>query len=964
MLSVYRICIRHREPAHDWLGHHVQRMAVALGLPVPDFVRTARLVFLHLPQDMPPSQAQDYLHRLCERLLADPVTETYTLMPLDRVPPLPDGVHVVEVGYLPGVANPEAREIERAAALLGLPGLQADTGIRFEIGGDLDPDALAELVRRVLHNATVERAVFGPLTPAFLSPPPVSDEVERFPLATMSDEDLQRLSEGRLLSLTLEEMQAIRDYARQQGRELTDVELETIAQVWSEHCYHKTFKSPIRYRGPEGEVFINGLLRTYIRAATEQVNKPWVRSAFVDNAGIIAFDEHWDISLKVETHNHPSALEPFGGASTGVGGVVRDILGVSARPIALLDVLCFAPPDTPLSEVPDGVLHPRRVRDGVVAGIADYGNKIGVPTVAGAVVYDPGYLANPLVYCGCLGLAPRDSHPRDPRPGDLIVVLGGRTGRDGLHGATFSSSTLTSDTGEVAAAAVQIGDPITEKGLIEVVVRARDARLYSAITDCGAGGLSSAISEMGAHCGAEVDLERVPLKYTGLRPWEIWLSESQERMVMAVPPDRWPALEALCRAWDVEATVIGRFTDTGRLVVRHKGMVVADLDMDFLHRGVPLPMLEAAWAPPTPTPPPPPTDLRDLWFTLLAHPTVASKEDIIRRYDHEVRGGTVVKPLVGVAQDGPADAVVLRPLETRPGLRGIALAVGIRPLIGLLDPYAMAVSAVDEAVRNLVAVGADPDTVALLDNFCWGNPRLPDRLGALVRAAQGCYDAALAFQAPFISGKDSLYNEYVGPDGESRPIPGTLLITAVAQVPDVRRTVTSDAKEPGNYVYLIGETREEMGGSLAYAVRGARAGTPPGLPEYTADMYRRLHRAIREGLVVAAHDLCEGGLAVAVAEMALAGRVGLHLELDVIPRPAGLDDLEVLLFSESNGRLLVEVPPEKAAAFERLLAGYPFARVGMVTAEPRVSFHWRAEEVMAAGLEDIRQAWQSPISNL
>ncbi len=558
-----------------------------------------------------------------------------------------------------------------------------------------------------------------------------------------------------------------------------------------------------------------------------------------------------------------------------------------------------------------------------------------------------------------MGLAPQGRHRRNPRPGDLCVALGGRTGRDGLHGATFSSAELTHQTGQTVGSVVQIGDPITEKILLEAVLRARDEGLYTAITDCGAGGFASAVGEMGREIGAEVDLSDVPLKYPGLRPWEIWLSEAQERMVLAVPPENLPRLAEICEGLDVEWTVLGRFTDSGRLRVHYQGQRVADLDMAFLHNGWPRTPLAAEWTPSTfPEPELPETaELTPILLAMLSHPDVASKESVIRRYDHEVQGATVVKPLVGAENDGPSDGVVLRPLEL-PGWQGLALGVGICPHYGKIDPYAMAWAAVDEAMRNVVAVGADPDRVALLDNFCWGNPHLPDRLGALVRAVQGCHDAALAYGAPFISGKDSLNNEYVDPDGQKRSIPPTLLISSLGVVPDVRQAVTMDLKAPGDLLYLVGETRPELGGSLYYRLYGALGNSVP-LPQPRAiDVMRALHRAIGQGWVRACHDLSEGGLAVAAAEMAMAGRLGLELDISVV-RANGLDRDDLVLFSESSGRFLVEVSPEHAPLFENMMSGYPVYRIGSVIPE---RWLWvrgsTGQMVIHCPLERLLRAWQ------
>ena len=666
---------------------------------------------------------------------------------------------------------------------------------------------------------------------------------------------------------------------------------------------HKTFRARVRleHTRADGSITVahyDGLLAA-LRRVTEELAPPWLRSAFDDNAGIVAFDDDFDLAFKVETHNHPSALEPFGGANTGIGGVVRDVMGVSARPIACTNVLCFGPPDLPYRDLPPGVLHPRRVRDGVVAGIGDYGNKLGLPTVNGAVLYDEGYVANPLVYCGALGLLPSGSHPTEPRVGDRIIAIGGRTGRDGIHGATFSSAGMDAATAEQAGTVVQIGDPITEKGCIEVVEEARDLGLYNAITDCGAGGFSSAVGEMGEHLGAEVDLAGAPLKYEGLEPWEIWLSEAQERMVLAVPKGGVETLRRLCDRHDVEMTDLGSFTGTGRLVVGHGDQPVVDLPMDFLHGGVPRREMVGRWADPTPEPAPvPDADPARLVLDLLSHPTVASKEAIVRTYDHEVRGGTVGRPFVGVRADGPGDGAVLKPLGTWRHDMAVALAVGINPRIGRLDPWSMAMHAIDEAVRNLVSVGGDPGRVALLDNFCWGDPTKPDRLGSLVRAVEGCLEGARRYRMPFISGKDSLFNEFAG-----EAIPGTLLISALGLVPDLHRTLGSALTGAGHDLWLVGESSERLGGSLVDELLGIGDRLVPPAVEDPLRRYLAVHRLIAEGSVTAAHDVSDGGVGPALAEMAVGGRLGVDV---TVPAPG--ECVVVALANEAPGRLLLESP--------------------------------------------------------
>ncbi len=879
------------------------------------------------------------------------------------------GRRYIEVAFHPGVTDPVAKHLLHRARQLGVGALEAVvTGTRYAFVGDVSSDELRRIAEELLCNPVIQSYTLGLMQPEFVPDAAPSDAVDIIPIRDLDDEALQRLSVERVLFLSLAEMQVIQAQFQALGRDPTDVELEILAQTWSEHCQHKTFKAEIDYtcHGGMPRVFLDAdsrgrtqenpgeksvsiranpctkeiipsLIKTYLRAATETLDKPWVLSAFVDNAGIVAFDDEYEVSFKVETHNHPSALEPFGGANTGVGGVIRDVMGVSAQPIANTDVLCFGPLDMPDADVPGGTLHPRRIARGVIAGIEDYGNKMGIPTVNGAILYHADYVANPLVYCGCVGIAPRGVHRTAAQPGDFCVALGGRTGRDGLHGATFSSAELTHDTGQTVGSVVQIGDPITEKAVLDALIVARDEGLYTAITDCGAGGFSSAVGEMGKDVGVDVDLRDVPLKYPGLRPWEIWLSEAQERMVIAAPEANLPRLRDICAIYNVEMTVIGRFTGDRRLRVRYGDKLAADLPMGFVHEGWPRLTLKAEWgkgqeargkkqearigeSPDYPT-----TRLSDyltaLLLQMLAHPDVASKESVIRRYDHEVQGATVGKPLVGMMNDGPADAAVLKPLMTR-GQRGIALGAGINPYYGLRDPYAMAWAVIDEAVRNVVAVGADPNRIAILDNFCWGSPRVPERLGGLVRAAQGCHDAALAYGTPFISGKDSLNNEFVDAHGVKRAIPPTLLISALGLVPDMHRTVTSDLKRPGDRLYLVGATRDELGGSLYERLTGETGGNLPAPVPDAVETFRALHQAMQAGLVTAAHDCSEGGVAVAAAEMCIGGRLGLDLTLP--------GDAVTALFAESSARFLVEVSPEHAADFEQALAGRPYTRIGEV----------------------------------
>ena len=945
MDQTFRIEVAYRPGAEPLNG--IPDAAHQLNIDGMTGCRVVRLFFLR--GSLTRAQAE----MLIGELLADPVTEFCTI----DAHAIDGADHTIDVTMLPGVTDPAAENLLRAAGLLGIEAARAATGQRYLLDGALTPTQLERLAREICANPVIQRySINEPISAPFFPYAARDATVERIPLTTATDDELLAISRARRLSLNLEEMRAIRAWFAAERREPTDAELEMLAQTWSEHCVHKTFKAQIDYEGPEGAQQIDGILRTYIRAATDKLNKPWVHSAFVDNAGIIAFDETHDLAFKAETHNRPSAIEPFGGANTGVGGVIRDVIGVSARPIANTDILCFGPPDLSYDQLQPGVLHPRRVAAGVVAGVEDYGNKMGIPTVNGAIFYHPGYTSNPLVFCGCVGILPRGAHRTQAQPGDLIVVIGGRTGRDGLRGATFSSMEIDQETSTVSGGAVQIGHPIHEKQALEAVMRARDEGLYHAITDCGAGGLSSAVGEMGDHLGAHVQLADVPLKYPGLRPWEIWLSEAQERMVLAVPPAHWPRVAAICAGQDIEAVTIGSFEPTGRLCLYYGDALVGDVAMDFLHDGLPRWHLRAVWEqPPAITPTyPAAEDYADTLLRLLAHPNIASKESVIRRYDHEVRGGTALKPLTGAADHGPSDAAVIVP-DPAQGARAFALSNGICPQYGALDPYAMAWAAVDEAVRNLVCTGADPDTIAILDNFCWGNTSLPDRLGALVRCAQGCYDAALAHETPFISGKDSLNNEYLGADGQRHPIPGTLVISAVGMVADAAQAVSMDLKAAGDALYLLGETRAEWGGSHYHLLHGLDGGTPPAPAADAPAHYRALYQAMRAGLVRACHDLSEGGLAVAAAEMCIAGRLGAAIDLDASA------DARALLFAESAGRLLIEVDPTHVEAFEALLTGAPLRRIGTVTEAPILGI-CATEDLIRIDVSQLEATWRGAVA--
>ncbi|HED52585.1 MAG TPA: phosphoribosylformylglycinamidine synthase, partial [Phycisphaerales bacterium] len=724
---------------------------------------------------------------------------------------------------------------------------------------------------------------------------------------------------------------------------------------------------------PDGTLTINNALNSTVAAATFELIEDgidWTLSVFVDNAGIIAFDDNNAICAKVETHNHPSAIEPYGGAATGIGGCIRDIIGtgLAAKPIASTDVFCVGYPN--IKDVPAGCLPPARVLNQVVAGVRDYGNRMGIPTVNGAVWFDNRYVGNPLVYCGCIGIMPRSLIKGDAEPGDLIVALGGRTGRDGIHGATFSSTELTDTHADEFSHAVQIGNPIEEKRVLDAIVRARDAEggpLFTSITDCGAGGFSSAIGEMGEHVGAEVHLDRAPLKYAGLTYDEIWISEAQERMILAVPQANIDSLQRICDEEHVELSVLGTFGHFNQnkepeLILFYNTTEVGRLPMPFLHDGIPTPTREAIWKPPRHTrktrPGTEPT-VKEALLYLLAQPNIASKRSIISQYDHEVQGNTLIKPLVGVQGQGPSNAAVIEPV---PGTsRGLAIGCGLATNLG--DPelggdaYQMVLTAIDECVRNLVCVGADPSRIAILDNFCWPSCAKPENLASLVRAAEGCYDGAKAYRTPFISGKDSLNNQFTTRQGQTIEIPPTLLITGIGIVPDIRRCLSSDFKRPGSSVLLIEAEQNDqwlrMGNSQFYNCFGLPDRAEPLMPAVdlasAPTVAAAVARIIREGLALAAHDVSDGGALVTIAEMLIGAGSTI-----------GFDAAHISLerwFSETPAGYMLEVPDEPPVLDILNDFGVTWTHLGFTTDSGRLEAN---DESIA--VEELTEAWLGSVT--
>ena len=955
----WRFEVFNRRGFSDVHGKSVLEDIRELGIRTVEAAQSAKVFLIEADFD------KDFAEHVAKELLSDPVCEEYYTGRSGAPAGLAKAT-LIEVHLKSGVTDPVAESVMAAIADMGGKASNVRTARKYVLLGDITPRQTDLIARKILANDCIEVFLVGneaePPSPHLK---PYELKITHWPIRELDDEGLAALSKKRDLFLNLVEMQTIQKYYRELDREPTDIELETLAQTWSEHCVHKTLKSSVDMSVDGKHIHFDNLLKDTVFKATKELNKKWCISVFSDNAGVVEFDDDSAVCFKVETHNRPSALDPYGGATTGIGGVIRDPMGtgLGARPIANTDIFCFGPPDKKHDEIPKGVLHPRRIMKGVVAGVRDYGNRMGIPTVNGAIYFDERYLGNPIVYCGNIGIIDRKKCFKNPQSGNLIVVVGGKTGRDGIHGATFSSGEITHEYETIFSHAVQIGNAITEKKMLDVLLAANQAGLYEALTDCGAGGLSSAVGEMGKNLGAEVELENVPLKYAGLNYAEIWISEAQERMVLAVKPENLTAIKKIFDSENVESTVIGKFTSDKKLRLRYSGQLVGELDMEFLHEGVPKYSRKAVWDAPKISEPSiaEKDNYNDELLRILSSCNVASKEWVIRQYDHEVQGTSVIKPLTGITNDGPSDGAVIRPKYNSD--KGLAISCGMNPLYGDIDPYWMALSGIDEAVRNLVCVGGRFDRIALLDNFSWGNCTKPETFGALVRAAQACYDGSIAFESPFISGKDSLNNEFACEDGTTICIPPTLLISAISIVDDVNKCVTMDAKRASNLLFIVGETKNELGGSHYYKINSFLGVNVPKVDVKTAPkVAQRISAAIAEGLVVSCHDCSEGGLAVALAEMAFAGGLGIEADLRGLPKSKDCWRTDTQLFSESNSRYIVEVEPEKYGAFVKMMLNLPFGQIGKVTEEKTLIIKAESgKTVIETNIDSLKQAWQKAL---
>jgi len=963
---VWKIEVFSKEPESSFL---LERKFSLFGISAT--IYCSKIYFVEGPLSI------EQVEKTASGIVADPVVESYRILQ-GHTPAVSSSKEVIlEVTGNPGVMDPEATSLMKSMKDMGFAVEEARTAKKYSIHTGASMEKIRKTASKVIYNPLIEHLLNKELVSLTdFRGAPYQFKSRVIDLISMTETEMVSLSRSMTLSLNANEMRTIQEYFLEQKRNPTDCELETIAQTWSEHCVHKTFKGDIEYTayGPGNKVIaresIKNLFKSTIVKATKTVNSPYCVSVFFDNSGIVRFDETHNLCFKVETHNHPSALEPFGGASTGVGGVIRDIIGTGqgAYPIANTDVFCFGLPDEPSASLPEGVLHPKIIIEGVVDGVRDYGNKMGIPTVNGAILFDRRYLANPLVFCGCVGMIPRKKSFKEVRSECFIVVAGGHTGRDGIHGATFSSSELEESVNENSSF-VQIGNAIEEKKALSAVMRARDEDLFLAITDCGAGGLSSAVGEIAKDHGAEVYLDKVPLKYQGLSYTEIWISESQERMVLVVEKKHFNRLKAIFEEESSELAVIGKVTDTHKLRLYYREHLVGDLDMHFLHDGVPVLKRKAVWKYKKGIPFALSRRKKDYSadvYRLLRSYNICSKEEVFRQYDHEVQGGAAIKPSAG-RNSGPSDAALVRPVLS--SNKAVAIGCGINPFYSDVDPYHMAACAIDEAVRNVLCVGGAFQRTALLDNFCWGNPEREKDLAGLVRAAKACHDMAVALRLPFISGKDSFYNEFIpvskitraapvdgwtgtspnkGPTrGSSHEkkrivIPYTLLISAMSVVDDYTRAVSADFKKDGNLIYLVGPTSNALGAG-SYARLYGKCGS--NVPQVDAALAVKIFKSIslitEKGIAVSLHDCADGGLAVALAEMCFSSGRGANIFVDEVPSSSRLKDYQIL-FSESPSRFIVEVEPSQRKAFERVVKGIPYGLIGCVQKDPLMQV-WRGK---------------------
>lgn len=985
----HRIEIAYKAGTRDVPGEKLKkRIKRDMGLNVEARVAEAYIIEADLGKHI--------LEILRTDAFVDPVIqEGYVDKPVPMV-----GDWAIEVGFKPGVTDNAGRTAREVVEALSGHRFREDEGVYtshiFFLSGKLTEGDVTAIAEGMLANTLINRYVYKNAAQykrdrgMMVFAPKVSmgceATVETFPITT-GLEEMMRINRERTWALSADELKEIRKYflktsvinARKKvglTESPTDVEIEAIAQTWSEHCKHKIFNAIIEYEEDGRKETIDSLFKTYIKGSTDTIRRrkggrDFCLSVFKDNAGVIRFNKRYNLAFKVETHNTPSALDPYGGALTGIVGVNRDPFGtgMGAKLIFNTDVFCFAPPDYK-GTIPPRLLHPKRVLEGVREGVEHGGNKSGIPTVNGSLVFDENYLGKPLVFCGTCGIMPREiqgkpSYEKMALKGDAIVMVGGKIGKDGIHGATFSSEELSEAS---PTSAVQIGDPITQKRMTDFLLIARDRGLYTSITDNGAGGLSSSVGEMAQDTnGCVLHIDRAPLKYHGLSPWEILLSEAQERMNVSVSPDHLDEFLELSEKMSVTSTVLGEFTDSGMFHILYQGKTVAYLDMKFLHEGLPEMKITAKWERKIRDEKPfsEPRDYSDDLLAMLRRWNICSKEYVVRQYDHEVQGGSVVKPLTGSQNNGPSDAGVVRP--DLDGEEGIVISHGICPKYSAFDTYHMMACAIDEAIRNNIATGGSLNRMALLDNFCWSDPILSERnpegsykLAQLVRANKALYDSTTFFGTPCISGKDSMKNDYMY-NNIKISVPQTVLMSALSVINDVKHVMTMDFKESGNLIAVVGRTYAEMAGSEYFAGHGLSGNIPPRVRMSSAKRtFKAIEKAIQYGLLLSCHDLSDGGLGCALAESAFAGDCGVEVDLNSAP-VSGIFRDDFILFSESQSRFVVSIRKKDLEAFTALFRSIPFGVLGKTTKDKRFRIKGlQGKIIIDLPVNRLIEAWQSP----
>jgi len=996
---VARLEIRLKEDLLDAEGAGIRRKARKyFGFEI-EAIRVIRVLTIDA------NLGTDQLERIRAEIFTNPVTEKSSFSPMAH-----DFDWLIWVGFRPGVRDTAGSTAAEAIEdLLGItfgPDQAIYTSKLYEIEGDISEDQADKTAGDLLANGIIQQwQVFSakewnkdegigfPIPKVILDHEP---KVSAIPIN--SDEELKKISIERNLALQDRDIPVIREYFSRQdvlnerkkvGLDLpTDVELEYISQARSDHCNHNTFRGLFRFHdlATGNKETVDSLFKTCIEAPTLQLKdqKDWVKSVLWDNAGVGSFDEDHYYVITGETHNSPSNMEAYGGAITGIVGIYRDPMGTGKGSKLILGMYGYCVGHREYEGELTPHLHPRRLLDGIIEGVRDGGNKSGIPTPFGLLLFDESYLGKCLVFVTAMGIMPAQvegepSYEKRTSPGDLIIMSGGRVGKDGIHGVTAASETYSEHT---PAGHVQIGDPYTQKKMHDFLLEARDEGLVAFITDNGGGGLSSSIGESSQFSnGCLVHLDKVPLKYDGLDQWEIWISESQERMTIAVKPEHLDRFMALSEKHAVESTIIGEYNDSGYLQLNYKGKTCAYVRMDLLESDFPQWEFDAEWIPPeirglTEPVLKEPEDHGALLNAILSRPNICSRNWIARQYDHEVQGGSVIKPLVGKQRDIPTDAAVVKPvLESN---RGIAFSQALIPFYSKIDTYNMTAATIDEAVRKVLAVGGSLDHISGVDNFCWPtieyhpitNPDGKFKAAQLVRSNWALRDYCMAYGIPLLSGKDSMYidGNLEGPYGERRKVSGlpTLLFTACGVVSDISKCITMDAKFPGDLVYVLGETKNELGASEYYQMMGNATGlnVPAVDTEALLPQYRALQKAILEGLISSCHAVTRGGLGVHLTMVAMAGELGMDLGLGRVPAVNGLSGSRIL-YSESCGRFVLTVAPEKKQRFEAVFSGMKTSLMGTATESPVFSVKdSNGQTIIKEDIHKLKKSWKKPFGDL